>query len=129
MNSISVAGFLVGIVSAIPAITMLKHMDKRGKVVNVAFLVSAASMLAAHLGFTVSEAPGMLPALLAAKLSGAFAAIPVALLYKGDRSESVRRKNTGKQQHSRRNSIELRLYIMNNPTAARMLCKEIRKVV
>ena len=27
MNSISVAGFLVGIVSAIPAITMLKHMD------------------------------------------------------------------------------------------------------
>ena len=81
MNSISVAGFLVGIVSAIPAITMLKHMDKRGKVVNVAFLVSAASMLAAHLGFTVSEAPGMLPALLAAKLSGAFAAIPVALLF------------------------------------------------
>lgn len=81
MNSISVAGFLVGIVSAIPAITMLKHMDKRGKVVNVAFLVSAASMLAAHLGFTVSEAPGMLPALLAAKLSGAFAAIPAALLF------------------------------------------------
>jgi len=33
------------------------------------------------LGFTVSEAPGMLPALLAAKLSGAFAAIPAALLF------------------------------------------------
>ena len=63
MNSISIAGFLVGIVSAIPAVTMLKHMDRRGKVVNVAFLVSAASLLAAHLGFTVSEAPDMIPAL------------------------------------------------------------------
>ena len=88
MNSISVAGFLVGIVSALPAITMLKHMDKRGKVINVAFLVSAASMLAAHLGFTVSEAPDMLPALLAAKLSGAFAAIPAALIFtKGTRAK------------------------------------------
>ena len=127
MNSISVAGFLVGIVSAIPAITMLKHMDKRGKVVNVAFLVSAASMLAAHLGFTVSEAPGMLPALLAVRRFCGDSGSPS--FYKGDRSESVRRKNTGKQQHSRRNSIELRLYIMNNPAAARILCKEIRKVV
>ncbi len=81
MNSISVAGFLVGIVSAIPAITMIKHMDKRGKVANVAFLVSAASMLAAHLGFTLSSAPDMVPALLAAKLSGAILSIPVALLF------------------------------------------------
>lgn len=83
MNSMSIAGFLIGIVSAIPAITMLKHMDRRGKVVNAAFLVSAASMLAAHLGFTVSEAPDMLPALFLAKLSGAFVSIPAALFFTG----------------------------------------------
>lgn len=83
MNSMSIAGFLIGIVSAIPAITMLKHMDRRGKVVNAAFLVSAASMLAAHLGFTVSEAPDMLPALFLTKLSGAFVSIPAALFFTG----------------------------------------------
>ena len=98
MNSISIAGFLVGIVSAIPAVTMLKHMDRRGKVVNVAFLVSAASLLAAHLGFSVSEAPDMIPALFAAKLSGAFASIPVALFFTGKKQSD--RKNKGMKQNN-----------------------------
>ena len=79
MNESSVAGLLVCLVSVIPAITMLKGMDKRGKIVNVAYMVSAASMLAAHLGFTISAEPDMTGALLAAKLSGGAAAVAVSL--------------------------------------------------
>lgn len=79
MNETAVAGLLVGMVSVIPVITMLKDMDRRGKLVNVAFLVSAASMLAAHLGFTISMEPEMLSALLAAKLTGGIAALATAL--------------------------------------------------
>lgn len=80
MNETAVAGLLVGMVSAIPAITMIKDMDRRGKIVNVAFLVSAASMLAAHLGFTISVEPKMLGALLTAKLTGGVTALVTALV-------------------------------------------------
>ncbi|MDO4293313.1 MAG: ethanolamine utilization protein EutH [Eubacteriales bacterium] len=79
INQAGVAGLLVGMVSAIPAITMLKEMDERGKLVNVAFLVSAASLLAAHLGFTLGAAPQMTTALLCAKLTGALAGGAAAL--------------------------------------------------
>ena len=49
-------------------------MDDKGKVACSAFLVSGASLLAAHMGFVVSTEPEMLGALLGGKLSGALAA-------------------------------------------------------
>lgn len=79
MNSASAAGLLIGMVSVLPAIVLLKDMDKRGKIVNGAFFVSAASMLAAHLGFTAGVCPDMIGALIAAKLTGGAAGILVAL--------------------------------------------------
>lgn len=83
MKPESMTGMLVGLVSAIPAITMFQEMDEKGKVVNAAFLVSGASLLAAHIGFTISTEPEMLGALLAAKLSGAAAALVLALCLLG----------------------------------------------
>lgn len=79
MKPESMTGLLVGIVSVIPAISMYQDMDEKGKVVNAAFMVSAASLMAAHIGFTVSTDPGMLGALLSGKLSGAAAALVLAL--------------------------------------------------
>lgn len=73
-------GLLVGMVSVIPAIAMYKDMDEKGKVVNGAFLVSAASMLAAHAGFTLSREPELLGAMLGAKLGGGAAAFILAML-------------------------------------------------
>lgn len=80
MNSTGMTGLLVGMVSAIPAISMYKDMDEKSKVVNGAFLVSAASMLAAHAGFTLSREPELLGALIGAKLSGAAAAFLLAMV-------------------------------------------------
>ena len=58
LDSISVLGLLVSIVSPIPALVMMKDMNTFGKLVNVAYMVSSASMLAAHLialGFITSK--------------------------------------------------------------------------
>lgn len=80
MNSVSIAGLFISFVSVVPAITMLKDMDERGKLVNVACMVCAASLLSAHLGFTVSAAPELLGALLAAKGVGGAAGIAAGIL-------------------------------------------------
>lgn len=79
MKPQSLTGMLVGLVSPLPTLSMYKDMDGRGKVVAGAFLVSGTSMLAAHMGFVLSTEPDMLGAMIAAKLSGALAAVLLAL--------------------------------------------------
>lgn len=79
INSAGMTGLLVGAVSAIPALSMYQDMDEKGKVANAAFLVSAASMLAAHIGFAFSTEPQLLGALIGAKISGGLAAFIVVL--------------------------------------------------
>lgn len=54
-------------------------MDERGKIVNATFLVSAASTIAAHMGFTFGTDPDFVVPLLVAKLAGGIAAVCAAL--------------------------------------------------
>ena len=76
----SLTGMLVGLVSALPTLSLYQDMDPRGKVAAGAFLVSGTSLLAAHMAFALSVEPSMLAPLIAAKLSGALAAVVLALL-------------------------------------------------
>lgn len=55
-------------------------MDSRGKVVNIAFAVSAAFVFGDHLGFTAGFAPEMLPAMIVGKLTGGISAVLMALV-------------------------------------------------
>ena len=80
MNAAGMTGLLAGAVSAIPAISMYQDMDERGKVVNAAFLVSATSLLAAHMGFALSTEPELLGAMFGAKISGGVAAVLLAVV-------------------------------------------------
>lgn len=80
MNSASVTGLLVGMVSVVPAIVLVRDMDRRGRVVNAAFLVCGASGLAAHLGFTAGVEKNMILPMLASKLLGGFLGVILALL-------------------------------------------------
>ena len=75
----SLTGMLVGLVSPLPTLSMFPGMDPRGKVAAGAFLVSGASLLAAHMAFVVSTEPDMLGALMGGKLCGALAAAALAL--------------------------------------------------
>ncbi len=79
MNSASATGLLIGAVSVLPAIALMKDMDRRGRIVNAAFMVCAASALAAHLGFTAGVDPQMLPALLGSKFAGGALGALIAL--------------------------------------------------
>lgn len=81
MNSASITGLLMGIVSVTPALAMVRDMDKRGKVVNAAFLVCAASTLAAHMGFAFGVDASTVVPLLTAKVVGGLAGVLVALFF------------------------------------------------
>lgn len=79
MRSGSLTGMLLGFVSPMPVFSLYRDMDERGKVAVGAFLVSGASLLAAHMGFTVGTEPEMLAALFGGKVCGALAAVVLAL--------------------------------------------------
>lgn len=80
MNGNSAAGLLIGIVSPVPAIALMKEMDSRGKVVNAAFLVCGASALAAHFGFTFGVEADLVLPLLVSKLTGGLCGAAAAIL-------------------------------------------------
>lgn len=79
INDTAAAGLIASLANSIATFGLVKDMDNRGKVVNIAFAVSAAFVFGDHLGFTAGFAPEMLPAVIAGKLSGGITAIIVAL--------------------------------------------------
>ena len=79
VNDVAVAGLIATLANSIATFGMLKDMDRRGKVVNIAFAVSAAFVFGDHLGFTAGFAPELLPAVIVGKLVGGISAVAVAL--------------------------------------------------
>ena len=80
INDTAAAGLIASLANSIATFGMVKDMDRRGKVVNIAFAVSAAFVFGDHLGFTAGFAPELLPAMIIGKLAGGISAIAVALL-------------------------------------------------
>lgn len=80
VNDTAAAGLVASLANSIATFDMMKAMDSRGKVVNVAFAVSAAFVFGDHMGFTAGFAPEMLPAVIVGKLAGGVTAVAVALL-------------------------------------------------
>ncbi len=79
LNGASTTALLLGMVSATPAIAMIPDMDKRGKTVCSAALVSCIGVFGAHLAFTMNIQPDMVSSLLIAKLLGGLLGILIAL--------------------------------------------------
>ena len=67
----------------IPMFQMMGEMDRRGKVVNVAFAVSAAFVFGDHLGFTAGFDSTMIFPMIVGKLVGGVTAVAVAMLITG----------------------------------------------
>ena len=87
VNDTAAAGLIASLANSIATFEMMKNMDRRGKVVNVAFAVSAAFVFGDHMGFTAGFAPEMLPAVIIGKLAGGISAVCVALLLTRKRAE------------------------------------------
>ena len=79
VNDAAAAGLIASLANSIATFGMVKDMDSRGKVVNIAFAVSAAFVFGDHLGFTAGFAPELLPAVIIGKLAGGVSAVAVAL--------------------------------------------------
>ena len=79
INDTAAAGLIASLANSIATFGMVRDMDRRGKVVNIAFAVSAAFVFGDHMGFTAGFAPEMLPAMIVGKLTGGISAVAVAL--------------------------------------------------
>lgn len=79
INEPASAGLIASLANSIATFGMVKDMDDRGKVVNIAFAVPAAFVFGDHLGFTAGFAPELLPAMIVGKLVGGVVALGVAL--------------------------------------------------
>ena len=79
INDKAAAGLVASLANSIATFGMVREMDYRGKVVNIAFAVSAAFVFGDHLGFAAGFAPEALPAMIAGKLAGGVSAAAVAL--------------------------------------------------
>ena len=80
INDAAAAGLVACLANSIAAFEMVKDMNSRGKVVCIAFSVSAAFVFGDHLGYAAGFAPEILPAMIAGKLAGGIAAVAAALL-------------------------------------------------
>jgi ethanolamine transporter len=78
MNDIAAAGMVATLANNIPMFGMLKDMDDRGKIINVAFAVSAAFVFGDHLGFVAGVAKQMIFPMIVGKLVGGITAVMVA---------------------------------------------------
>ncbi len=78
MNKVAAAGLVATLANNIAMFSIMKDMDNRGKVINVAFCVSAAFTFGDHLGFTAGVNKTMIFAMVVGKLVGGITAVIVA---------------------------------------------------
>ena len=79
INDAAAAGLIASLANSIATFGMVKDMNERGKVVNIAFAVSAAFVFGDHLGFTAGFAPEMIGPMIVGKLAGGISSVAVAL--------------------------------------------------
>lgn len=79
INDAAAAGLIASLANSIATFGLVRDMNARGKVVNIAFAVSAAFVFGDHLGFTAGFAPEMLMSMIVGKLVGGVSAVAAAL--------------------------------------------------
>lgn len=80
VNDVSAAGLVASLANCIPMLGMMKDMDDRGKIINVAFSVSAAFVFGDHLGFTAGFNADMITPMIVSKLVGGVTAVLLAMV-------------------------------------------------
>lgn len=78
MDATSAAGLVFTLANSVPVYTMMKDMNKRGIIINTAWLVPATAALGDHLGFTAGVEPAMITPVVIGKLSGGILAVALS---------------------------------------------------
>lgn len=79
INETAVAGLVATLANSIAAFAMAPRMDKRGRIVNMAFAVSGAFVFGDHLAFTAGFDPTMVGPMIIGKLCAGILAVILAL--------------------------------------------------
>lgn len=79
MSSVSVSGLIATLPNSLATFDLVPKMDDRGKVVNMAFAVSAAFVFGDHMAFAAGYDPEMILPLIAGKLFAGITAVALAL--------------------------------------------------
>ncbi len=80
MNEAAAAGMIATLANNIPMLNILKDMNPSGKVINIAFCVSAAFVLGDHLGFTAGVEREMIFPMIVGKFVGGITAVMLAMV-------------------------------------------------
>jgi len=82
LDNTSILGLLMSLANYIPVFSMVKNMNRKGRIMNMAFCVSAAFALGDHLAFVLAFDRASLPPMLAGKLiSGILALVLSNFVY------------------------------------------------
>ena len=101
LDKTSAAGLVFTLANSVPVYTMMKDMNKKGIIVNTAWLVPATAALGDHLGFTAGVEPSMITPVVVGKLAAGVIAVCLALLCAGAWSRSI----TGSSRSNWRENI------------------------
>ena len=93
VNDSSVLGFVTTLANSIPMLAMMKDMDKKGRIMNMAFAVSAGFALGDHLAFTLSfDAKYTMPLVVGKIVGGVVALVLANIMYtKGEKTNTVKK--------------------------------------
>lgn len=83
IGDVAAAGMVATLANNIPMFGLMKDMDTRGKIINVAFAVSASFVFGDHLGFTAGVNQDMIFPMVVGKLVAGVTAVAVAMLITG----------------------------------------------
>jgi ethanolamine transporter len=89
MDSTGAAGVVITLANSVPVYKMIKDMNPRAKVINVAWLVPATAALGDHLGFTAGVKPEMIAAVVAGQISAGLLAIVLCIWMAKDLSRET----------------------------------------
>ena len=83
INETSAIGIVSTLANSMPTFDMVKDMDRKGILLNMAFSVSAAFVIGDHLAFTMMYNSSYMPAVVVGKLvGGVFSLILACVVYK-----------------------------------------------
>jgi ethanolamine transporter len=89
MDATGAAGIVITLANSIPVYKMMKDMNPKSKVINVAWLVPATAALGDHLGFTAGVKAEMIAAVVIGKLSAGVLAIVLCIWMSKDLSQEI----------------------------------------
>lgn len=80
INENSLSGLMLALANGIPTVSLLNDMDDKGRMLNVAFLVSVSCVFGDHLAYTTQAAPELCTPVILGKLAGGVSALLLALV-------------------------------------------------